>query len=44
MREFAIYSGYQLGSVLFCGVDEEIVGCILNRVGAKIVNTLTRSI
>jgi hypothetical protein len=30
--------------VLFGGVDEEILGCIHDRAGAKIVNTLTRSI
>jgi hypothetical protein len=30
--------------VLFGGVDEEIQGCIPDRVGAKIVNTLSKSI
>jgi hypothetical protein len=44
LREFAISCGYQLGFVLFSGVDEEIMGCIPDRARAKIVNTLTRSI
>jgi hypothetical protein len=44
LREFAISSGYQPGSILFGGVDEEVLGCIPDRAGAKIVNTLSRSI
>jgi hypothetical protein len=44
LREFAIASGYQSGSVLFGGVDEEILGCIPDRAGAKIVNTLSKTI
>jgi hypothetical protein len=44
LREFAISGVYQPGSVLFDGVDEEILGNILDRARAKIVNTLTRSI
>ena len=44
LREFAIASGYQSGSVLFGGVDEEILGCIPDRAGAKIINTLSKSI
>jgi hypothetical protein len=44
LKEFSIASGYKLGSVLFGGVDKEILGCIPNRVGAKIVNTLSKSI
>jgi hypothetical protein len=44
LREFVIAGGYQPGFVLFGGVDEEILGCIPDRVGAKIVNTLTKNI
>jgi hypothetical protein len=44
LKEFAIAGGYQPGSVLFGGVDEEILGCIPDRAGAKIVNTLSKSI
>jgi hypothetical protein len=44
LKEFAIAGGYKPGSVLFGSVDEEILGCIPDRAGAKIVNTLSRSI
>jgi hypothetical protein len=44
LNEFAITGGYKPGSVLFGGVNEEILGCILDRAGAKIINTLSRSI
>jgi hypothetical protein len=35
-REFAIEGGYQPRSILFGGVDEEILGCIPDRPGAKL--------
>ena len=44
LREFVVSGGYQPGSILFGGVDEEILGYIPDHVGAKIVNTLSRSI
>jgi hypothetical protein len=44
LKEFAIYCGYQPGSMLFSGVDEEILGCIRDRAGAKIVGTLSKSV
>jgi hypothetical protein len=44
LKEFAISCGYQPRSMLFEGVDEEIVGCIRDRAGAKIINTLSKSI
>jgi hypothetical protein len=44
LREFAISCGYQPGSLLFGGVDEEILGCIRDRDGAKIIDTLSKSI
>jgi hypothetical protein len=40
----AIASGYQPGYVLFGGVDEEILGCIPDRVREKIVNALSKRI
>jgi hypothetical protein len=40
LKEFAISGGYQPDSVLFGGVDEEILGCIYDRARAKIVSTL----
>jgi hypothetical protein len=44
LKEFAIVGGYKPGSVLFGGVDEEILGCIPDSVGAKVVNTLSKNI
>jgi hypothetical protein len=44
LKEFAIAGGYQPRYVLFGNVDEEILGCIPDRVGARIVNTLSKSI
>jgi hypothetical protein len=44
LKEFAIAGGYIPRPVLFGGVDEEILGCIPHRAGAKIVNTLSKSI
>ena len=44
LKEFAIFCGYQPGSMLFDGVDEEVVGCIRDRSGAKIIGTLSKSI
>jgi hypothetical protein len=36
--------GYQLGALLFGGVDEEVLGRIRDRAGAKIVGTLSKSV
>jgi hypothetical protein len=44
LKEFAISCGYQPGSLLFGGVDEEILGCIRDRAGAKIIGTLSTSV
>jgi hypothetical protein len=44
LREFVISCGYQPGSILFGGVDEEILGCIHDRAGAKIIGTLSKSV
>jgi hypothetical protein len=44
LKEFAISCGYQPGSMLFGGVDEEAMGCIWDRAGAKIISTLSKSI
>jgi hypothetical protein len=41
LKEFAISCGYQPRSILFGGVNEEILGCIRDHVGAKIVSTLS---
>jgi hypothetical protein len=42
-KEFAM-SCNQPGSMLFGGVDEEILGCIRDHTGAKIVGTLSKSV
>jgi hypothetical protein len=44
LREFVISCGYQPGSVLFGGVNEEILGCIRDRAGAKNIGTLPKSV
>jgi hypothetical protein len=44
LKDFAINCGYQPGSMLFGGVDEEVIGCIRDCVDAKIIGTLSKSI
>jgi hypothetical protein len=44
LKEFAISCGYQPGSLLFGGVDEEILGGIRDRARAKIIDTLSKSV
>jgi hypothetical protein len=44
LKEFAISCGYQSRSILFGGVDEEILGCICDRAEAKIISTLSKSV
>jgi hypothetical protein len=44
LKEFVISCGYQPRSMFFGGVDEEILGCIRDRAGAKIISTLYKSI
>jgi hypothetical protein len=44
LKEFAMSGSYRPGSVLFGGVDEEILGCIRDRARVKIVSTLLKII
>jgi hypothetical protein len=44
LKEYAVSCGYQPGSLLFGRVDEEILGCIRDRAGAKIIGTLSNSV
>jgi hypothetical protein len=44
LKEFTLAGEYKPRSVLFGGVDEEILGCIPDRAGVKIVNTLSKTI
>jgi hypothetical protein len=44
LKEYGISCGYQLGSMIFGGIDEEALGCIRDRAGAKIIGTLSKSV
>jgi hypothetical protein len=44
LEEYGKSCGYQPGSMLFNGVDEEILGCIRDRAGAKIIGILSKSV
>jgi hypothetical protein len=44
LEEYAKSCGYQPGSMLFGGVDEEILGCIRDKARAKIIGTLSKSV
>jgi hypothetical protein len=44
LKDYAISCGYQPGALLFSGVSEESLGCLQDRVGAKVVSTLSKSV
>jgi hypothetical protein len=44
LKEYAISCGYRPGALLFGGVNEESLGCLRDRTGAKVVGTLSKSI
>jgi hypothetical protein len=44
LKDFAINCGYQPGSMLFGGVDEEVIGCIHDRADTKIIGILSKII
>jgi hypothetical protein len=44
LQEYGVSCGYQPGAMLFGGIDEGALGCIRNRVGAKIIGTLSKSV
>jgi hypothetical protein len=44
LQEYTISCGYQPGALLFGGVEEEALGCIRDRTGAKVISTLTKSV
>jgi hypothetical protein len=44
LKEYAISCGYRPGALLFGGVNEENLGCLRDRTGAKVVGTLSKSI
>jgi hypothetical protein len=44
LRDYAISCGYQPGTLLFGGVDDEKLGCLRDQTGAKVIGTLSKSI
>jgi hypothetical protein len=44
LRDYAISYGYQPGALLFDGIDDESLGCLRDRTGAKVIGTLSKSI
>jgi hypothetical protein len=44
LEEYGKSCGYEPGSMLFGGVDEEILGCIRDRAESKIIGTLSKSV
>jgi hypothetical protein len=44
LQEYGISCGYQPGAMLFGGIDEGALGCIRDCAGAKIINTLAKSV
>jgi hypothetical protein len=44
LQEYAISCGYQPGALLFGGINEESLGCIRHRTGAKVISTLSKSV
>jgi hypothetical protein len=44
LQEYGISCGYQPVAMLFGGIDEGALGCIRDRVGAKIIGTLSKSV
>jgi hypothetical protein len=44
LRDYAISCGYEPGALLFGGVDDESLGYLGDRTGAKVIGTLSKSI
>jgi hypothetical protein len=44
LQEYVIFDGYQPGVMLFGGIDEEALGCVRDRTGAKVIGTLSKSV
>jgi hypothetical protein len=44
LRDYAISCGYKPGALLFGGIDNESLGCLQDRTGAKVISTLSKSI
>jgi hypothetical protein len=44
LHEYGIFCGYQPGTMLFGGIDEEALECVHDRTGAKVIGTLSKSV
>jgi hypothetical protein len=44
LQEYGISCGYQPGVMLFGGINEEALGCVHDRIGAKVIDTLSKSV
>jgi hypothetical protein len=44
LQEYGISFGYQPGAMLFGGIEEEALGCVRDRTGAKVIGTLSKSV
>jgi hypothetical protein len=44
LQKYAISCGYQPRAMLFGGINEESLGCIRDRTGAKVISTLSKSV
>jgi hypothetical protein len=44
LRDYAISCGYKPGALLFSSIDDESLGCLRDRTGAKVISTLSKSI
>jgi hypothetical protein len=44
LQEYDISCGYQPGAMLFGGINEEAFGCVRDRIGAKVIDTLSKSV
>jgi hypothetical protein len=43
LQEYDISCGYQPGAMLFGGINEEALGCVRDRIGEKVICTLSKS-
>jgi hypothetical protein len=44
LQEYDISCGYQPGAMLFGGINKEALGCVRNRIRAKVIGTLSKSV
>ena len=44
LQKYGISYGYQPGAMLFGWIDEEALGCVRDRIGSKVISTLSKSV